>query len=77
MDVIPLIFVLILRTILNHSDAEGLASLYSEDAKILSPNRDLLKERTRSRHFGRVLWKWASSHSRAKGIITMIHLRAE
>ena len=43
MDVIPLIFVLILRTSLNHSDAEGLASLYSEDAKILSPNRDFIE----------------------------------
>jgi ketosteroid isomerase-like protein len=27
----------------NHGDAEGLASLYSEDAKILSPNRDFIE----------------------------------
>jgi len=27
----------------NHGDAEGLASLYSEDAKILSPNRDFVE----------------------------------
>ena len=27
----------------NHGDAEGLASLYSEDAKILSPNMDFVE----------------------------------
>ena len=31
------------ETSFNQGDAEGLASLYTEDAKILSPNRDIIE----------------------------------
>ncbi len=34
------------QTLFNQGDAEGLASLYTEDAKILSPNRDFIEGKT-------------------------------
>ena len=40
------------ETSFNQGDAEGLGSLYTEDVRILSPNRDIIEGKNTIRKFG-------------------------